>query len=203
MKNCRDVEHHNKKKRKSYRKGINRFSDWTDEEFKSFLSLRMPHNLGQWQTHFAEYNDSIEISPNGTDLRKMGWVNPVRDQGFCMSCWAFAATSAFEINHAKKFGKTEASEQWLVDCDKKSLGCRGGWQNWAYDMVLESGHKVAARDGYREYNAQDGECQTPTKYAGTLSVYLKTVSENEMPNNVENYGAIAVAIDASTLGSYQ
>lgn len=200
MKNCRDIEEHNRKKEKTWTKGINQFTDWTDEEFKSYLNLRLPEKLAE--APYAEFNASTPVVGD-TDLRKKGWVNPVRNQGGCGSCWAFATVAAFEINHARKYGHTEASEQWVVDCDHQSLGCNGGWYFWAWDMVLKSGGKMAARNGYDTYRARQGSCHTPSSYAGTLSRYFKVRSEGEMPNNVENYGAIAVAVDAAGFGSYR
>ena len=44
-------------------------------------------------------------------------MNPVRDQGSCGSCWAFAATATFEGRYAiKKGAKIQLSEQQMVDC---------------------------------------------------------------------------------------
>jgi len=47
-----------------------------------------------------------------------GNMGPVKDQGGCGSCWAFAATSALEGTIAKKFGVEpfRISEQQGVDC---------------------------------------------------------------------------------------
>jgi len=73
---------------------------------------------------------------------------PVKQQGGCGSCWAFAANSALEGYVAQKEGKAPVrlSEQQLVDCTltnndfNKELfgktyglwGCDGGWMSYAW-----------------------------------------------------------------------
>ena len=38
----------------------------------------------------------LEDLPASVDWRQQGVINPVRDQGMCGSCWAFAAAGAME-----------------------------------------------------------------------------------------------------------
>ena len=38
----------------------------------------------------------LEDLPASVDWREQGVINPVRDQGMCGSCWAFAAAGAME-----------------------------------------------------------------------------------------------------------
>ena len=70
----------------------------------------------------------------------MNKVSPVRDQGSCGSCWAFAAVAAIESSQRIRMNKKyDLSEQQLTSCtylDKD--GCDGGWMINAYKYLLNS-----------------------------------------------------------------
>jgi C1A family cysteine protease len=74
--------------------------------------------------------DSSNTSHNVNDLFRINWMpymNPVKDQGKCGSCWAFAILGAVESNYKLQFGENiSLSEQYLVDCDFANSGCDGG-----------------------------------------------------------------------------
>ncbi len=71
-------------------------------------------------------------------------MNPVKDQGQCGSCWAFAATAAIEVRYAiKKGSKVNLSEQQMLDCSPKG-DCKGGWSNVAMDYVRDAGGQATA-----------------------------------------------------------
>ena len=54
-------------------------------------------------------------------------MNPIRDQGYCGSSWAFSAVTALEGAWFIKYGEMlQFSEQQLVDCSTSNNGCDGG-----------------------------------------------------------------------------
>ena len=71
-------------------------------------------------------------------------MNPVRDQGNCGSCWAFAAIATVEGRWSVKRGgqAIQLSEQQLVDCSAQNDGCNGGLPSKALSF-------------FKSYGAQD------------------------------------------------
>ena len=85
---------------------------------------------------------------------------PVKNQGGCGSCWAFAATSVQEAMEAIKNDTTPVrlSEQEGVDCVTNSHGCGGGWMSHYWSYTKQNGGR--AYTDYPEYTANDNACRT-------------------------------------------
>ena len=67
-------------------------------------------------------------APSSVDWRKKGAVPPVKDQGECGSCYAFAAVGAIEgQNFLKHKRLTSFSVQQIVDCTRQD-GNKGEYQ---------------------------------------------------------------------------
>jgi C1A family cysteine protease len=84
--------------------------------------------------------------PASFDWRSRGAISPIRNQGACGSCWAFAAVAALEAQikiHKRK--TVRLSEQMLVDCSPNG-GCNGGHVFTSYDYIKVSSffflHKI-------------------------------------------------------------
>ena len=85
-------------------------------------------------------------------------MTPVKNQGLCGSCWAFATLAAVEALHKEKTNENiDLSEQQLVDCSRGhgNFGCQGGWTDWTYDYMVDMG--VQSEESYR-YSGKDGRC---------------------------------------------
>jgi C1A family cysteine protease len=72
-------------------------------------------------------------------------ITPVRHQGYCGSCWAFATISAVESSHALLNNElVDLSEQQLVNCVPPASvtrgdNCQGNWPATALDWLQGNG----------------------------------------------------------------
>lgn len=96
----------------------------------SFLHSKTKNIIAETELLTTEEAISKVNAPTTVDWRNAGKVTPVKDQGQCGSCWAFAASAALESMNLIFFQGTNAtsdfSEQQLVDCNAYELGCNGG-----------------------------------------------------------------------------
>jgi cathepsin L len=138
---------------------------------------------------------SCSSSASAFDWRKAGKVSPVRDQGPCGSCWAFATIGAYEGSYLIRNGGTpDASEQDVLSCS--GIGtCAGGW--WAFDFLIGDGD---ATEATYPYTATDSPCKPtiPDSFYATTWGYVKpgggTPSVSEMKQALCQYGPLAVAV---------
>ena len=90
------------------------------------------------------------------DWRQYGAVNPVKNQGACGSCWAFAAASSIESAHWQTTKQlVSLSEQQFVDCVPPYTGCFGG--NPGAAMTYAMAHPEDSENDY-PYQAKKGSC---------------------------------------------
>jgi len=72
----------------------------------------------------------LQALPGSFDWRSQAMVTPVKDQGQCGSCWAFAAVGALEssllVNQAVVGVVPDLSEQFVVSYNLTNHGCNGG-----------------------------------------------------------------------------
>jgi len=85
-------------------------------------------------------------SPPSFDWRNYGgqdWMTPVKNQGSCGSCWAFAAVGVVEAIYDISTGNPDLdlnlSEEYLVADCLLGNSCCGGWMDDAFDFVRAEG----------------------------------------------------------------
>jgi len=89
-------------------------------------------------------------------------MQPIKNQGQCGSCWAFATVALVEFNYCVKHNSTPVSlsEQQLVDCSTNNYGCNGGYQDAAlYDISIIGGLDSTASYPYTSGSGTSGTCK--------------------------------------------
>ncbi|KXG35943.1 ervatamin-B [Sorghum bicolor] len=206
------VETFNSMSNGGYRLADNKFADLTNEEFRAkMLGFGRPPPHGRATGHTTtpgtvacigsglgrRYSDEL---PKSVDWREKGAVAPVKNQGECGSCWAFSAVAAIEgINQIKNGKLVSLSEQELVDCDTKAIGCAGGYMSWAFEFVMNNSGLTTERN--YPYQGMNGACQTPKlkESAVSISGYVNVTASSE-PDLLRAAAAqpVSVAVDAGS-----
>lgn len=89
-----EIEAHNKlyeEGKVSWYRGLSPFSDWTNEEFESYINkFKYVDDNKDMLIHNSSMNLNI---PASVDWRLTGAVAEVKNQGVCGSCWTFSSVS--------------------------------------------------------------------------------------------------------------
>ncbi|CAL5328030.1 unnamed protein product [Camellia sinensis] len=200
--NLRFIEEHNAENR-SYKVGLNKFADLTNEEYRSMYlggakagTRRRPSMPKVTDRYAPRLNEAL---PDSVDWRKEGAVVQVKDQGSCGSCWAFSTIAAVEgINKIVTGDLISLSEQELVDCDKSyNEGCDGGLMDYAFEFIINNGG-IDSEEDY-PYKARDGTCDQYRKNTKVVTIddYEDVPENNEkaLQKAVANQ-PVSVAIEA-------
>jgi len=132
--------------------------------------------------------------PVSYDLRTLGRVTPVKDQGACGSCWAFATYGSLESWILEEEGITwDFSENNLKNCHGFDwTGCAGGnrWLSTAY-LARRDGPINEADDPYRAYEDACIPGLSEKKYLETVLFIpdrASSTDNNNIKQAVMDYG---------------
>tara|TARA_A200000159_G_scaffold164849_1_gene196744 strand:- start:3975 stop:4664 length:690 start_codon:yes stop_codon:yes gene_type:complete len=147
---------------------------------------------------FKNLLSTKRFSWNDTNL-----LSPVKNQGQCGSCWAFATTNVVEtFMRIHNYTVDRLSEQQLVDCSEEDYGCEGGFMHTALDYIIQN-------DGLLDnqiypYRATTNNCSCISKSNNVIGSNIKNYdfiipnSIIDMKKNVMET-PIAIAIDANNI----
>lgn len=139
-----------------------------------------------------------------------GYATPVKDQGGCGSCWAFAAVATAESAVLKAKGITNQgntinlSEQQIVNCvippTYGSNGCNGGWTTEALSYMTGSPLVGESDTGYPSYNGGSWPCSAPTTGGPIISSWGTTAirSATAIITQLKAGGPLAIYINANS-----
>ena len=187
----------------SYKMGINQFTDLTPTEFrKGYLNLDMKlvNKINYKKVSVNSKNDAPE-SWNWVDE---GVFGPVKDQGYCGSCWAFSTMGNIEALNAMKTKEYVAlSEQQLVDCDTEyDQGCNGGLMEYAFAYLVEKGCMTEKDYPYVGYDDTCHYDESKVFLRIDSWLMLDTQDENEIKEFLYTNGPLAIAINADPFQYY-
>jgi C1A family cysteine protease len=144
------------------------------------------------------------------NLRSMGKVSPVMDQGNCGSCWAFTAAAVIESAYLLGGGNPNVSEQHILDCALNFEGgeagsCDGGRYMYVFNWMLQdlvTTRRVARYRAVKNASA----CPYSNLQYQTFNwdyVDIDHWDENQVPpiasmkQAICEHGALAVAVNAT------
>ncbi|EGW13555.1 Cathepsin L1 [Cricetulus griseus] len=195
--NMKLIQLHNKE----YHQGKNTFT-MAMNAFGDQRPLELAQTLTAFQSQEAKETNIFQEPllgdvPKSVDWRKHGYVTPVKDQGSCVSCWAFSAVGSLEGQMFRKTGKlVPLSEQNLVDCSRSqhNNGCHGGLFTSAFQYIKDNGG-LDTSESY-PYEAQDGPCRYDPKHSAANITGFVVVPSNEeaLMKAVATVGPISIGI---------
>jgi hypothetical protein len=189
--------------------GITKFSDLSLEEFhRGFTNVDMSEvEALRETTPLADIKVESRV-----DLKyNVDWTGvlttPVKNQGYCGSCWAFSATSQIESDAIRTIGWSnlanyKLSTGQMVSCTFDRSGCKGGWPYQGYEGVQRlGGIEMAATYPYAD---QESACTPhPNKQVIAVTGYQRLPNdENSMASFVQHTGPLSVCVFASTWNTY-
>jgi predicted outer membrane repeat protein len=135
----------------------------------------------EMEQHLKIFPMDKDPLPSNLDWRDVGGITPVKNQGECGSCWAFAATAELEAFIKIYYGvETDLSEQQSVSCNPYGAGCDGGWASASYYVFQQQGAVTQACMPYLSMDPPQAPCiQEGQKKYGYITGY------NYISNNVD------------------
>jgi len=188
----------------SWTAGVNpKFEGMTLAQIKAQFLGALP-NYESNDENIFDYeglNDDIPTNFNSSN-QWPGCVHPIRDQGHCGSCWAFAASEVlsdrFCIASDKKIDVV-LSPQYLVSCDTSDLGCNGGWPINAWNFIVKNGLPTDSCYPYASYNGTNpkcagGQCQDGSQWKVYRGKTIATlINPTSIQQNILQYGPAEAA----------
>jgi len=207
-----EVERHNARPDTTWVAAVNKFADFTEEEFRGMLGhRRLAHSGNAISSSFVELQQGAPLAQSVDWSAKLSASIHPKDQGGCGSCWAVATAGALET-HAEIVGNGTAAEvsfEQLVDCveNPQECGGTGGCGGATSELAMEyiKMHGLVAKASYKGYQSGgDGKCNVVAKPLVTTTGFVR-LPENKMQPLLEalaTQGPVVVSADASNWGAY-
>ena len=134
--------------------------------------------------------------PQVYDLRKVSLMSPVKDQGNCGACWAFASIGALESVCLKNgSGQIILSEDNIIDCHGfYETPCYGG--SYYMANALFSRHQGPLFASIDAYTPNMNDCLFGSNFPPALPFFVEEIrflprDVDAVKNAIYQYGAVA------------
>ncbi|GLE10599.1 hypothetical protein PINS_up022797 [Pythium insidiosum] len=197
----------------------------TPDEFELFATGGRSGNPQHRQLQAVNVSSSIDATaqrvhervlqsaptrPKEVDWQKEGCVTPIKNQGQCGVCWAFATVGSLETAacvHSPDKTLIELSEQDLLSCSTAAGRCWGGFSRDGYDWIAHKNGGTVCTAASMPFVAVDKvvTCPNPDPVARCERPKIDIVSYVNMdyPNHedletvIATRGAVAAALTSN------
>lgn len=192
--------------------GITFLMDLSEEEFKNnYLGSHSPQPKNEGEDMKKVITEVPKAGDAGSSVDWSGvYTTPVKDQGYCGSCWAFSATEQLESDGMRSLGTSYIlSAEQTNQCTNYVVGggCRGGYTESAYNYIKTSGGLVQEKDypyTATTYAGVTGECEVDTSLdVLSLTGYTQIKGETNMANYMLSTGPLSVCVAAEVWNTYR
>ncbi len=138
--------------------------------------------------------------PSSYDWRGTGGVTPVKNQGDCGACWAFACIGELEAFVKIYYGQElDLSESQILQCNPYGANCSGGWGGAAYSVMSSPGCVLEDCMPYDGGMHQNDPCNQASflKYARITGWHSITNNVDQIKTAIMTYGPVVSNIDGA------
>ncbi|CRL02538.1 CLUMA_CG015117, isoform A [Clunio marinus] len=194
------VENHNQRFTRGEETFYMSISDNADLSFEEAIELRMGLKLPP-SARSLPVEPAVPYVPNNVpasvDWRDGTGFQPIKDQGDCGSCWAFAVVSCLEFLVLRQGVSISLSEQNLVDCSTADHGCSGGWPTNSFKYVKQNGIATSSYVYAEAERTCRKESFPPKVRIGNYCEERLGGNEARLMELTAKYGPIVVAVEAT------
>ena len=217
--NLKLIDERNRRETGTAVHGVTKFADMSQDEFRSgYLHPSPPRSSPPPPPPSSQRSPGIESKPLPTKASDWSGVytTPIKDQGYCGSCWAFSATEQIESDFMRTFPDAawfNLSTQQVTSCTPYRLpwvgGCNGGEPEAAFCYATQ--HALVLESDYPYTSGNDGvtgKCDVPSlavpqiQVTGSSTVARGAADEATMASYVGFTGPLSVVVDASAWSTY-
>jgi cathepsin L len=216
-KNLLDILSHNANPKRSYSKGVNRFTDWTETELKGIRGGRHEPTFRPKAMEKAYVASGKPLAAN-LDYRTAfpNVLTAVKDQGMCGDCWAHAVTEVIESAYAVATGQLFVlSQEQITSCTPKEgqcYGCQGMYPRYALEFAANA--PLIMEEWvypFVSYNGSNAACNNMTNPSYPIQNYVSIMGYNQIAPNrqdlimdaLNTLGPLAILVDAAQWSHYE